>query len=190
MTDTPANPPSPASRSAAPGGRKLVAMRFGDHCWLKGLTARPTLNGKHVVLRQWHDDRQRWECEPEGWTTHDGKTLAVRPANLDSEPPTCTESAESRLALGKRLEELMQREGELRQEKENKDARGEPPAYTVTTDLKYHLCAKELAEVQLDLLCKADGVNPSFLKEAEDKVHEQDAHVQSLRQKMLGVTRS
>jgi hypothetical protein len=33
-------------------------------------------------------------------------------------------------------------------------------------------------------------VNPSFLKEAEDKVSEQDAHVQRLRQQMLGATRS
>lgn len=187
MTITAESTPSPAA--GAGGSRRMIAMRFGDHCWLKGLTARPSLNGKHVVLRQWHDERQRWECEPEGWTTHDGKTLAVRPANLASEPPTRTESNDSRLALGKRLEELMQREGELRQEKENKDARGEPPAYAVMTDLKYHLCAKELAEVQLDLLIKADGVNPSFLQEAEDKVREQDAHVQRLRQQMLGVTR-
>ena len=65
--------------------RRVIAMQYGDHCWLSDLEARPDLNGHRVVLHEWVDDRQRWRCKPHGWT-HTDEFIAVRPKNLANEP--------------------------------------------------------------------------------------------------------
>jgi hypothetical protein len=65
--------------------RRVIAMQYGDHCWLGGLEARPDLNGYRVVLHEWVDDRQRWRCKPHGWA-HTDEFIAVRPKNLANEP--------------------------------------------------------------------------------------------------------
>ena len=63
----------------------MLAMKFGDHCWLKGLEKRPELNGSRVVLNKWLDEAQRWRCKPRGWS-FDEEFLCVRPRNLSNEP--------------------------------------------------------------------------------------------------------
>jgi hypothetical protein len=65
--------------------RPLIAMRYGDHSWLHGLEKRPDLNGHRVTLREWHEERQRWQCEPVGWT-HTEPYVAVRPKHLSANP--------------------------------------------------------------------------------------------------------
>ena len=63
-----------------------IAMKWGDHCWLKGLAAAPHLNGRHVVLDMWLDEKQRWRVAPHGWK-HSEEYIGVKPANLSNEPP-------------------------------------------------------------------------------------------------------
>lgn len=65
--------------------RRVIAMQYGDHCWLSDLEARPDLNGHRVVLQEWVSDRQRWRCKPHGWA-HTDEFIAVRPKNLANEP--------------------------------------------------------------------------------------------------------
>lgn len=64
----------------------MIAMQFGDHCWLKGLQSNPELNDAHVTLYDWNDDKQRWRCRPVGWDFGQ-EFIAVRPKNLSNEPP-------------------------------------------------------------------------------------------------------
>ena len=45
----------------------------------------PGMNGLHVVLDQWIEDRQRWRCLPFKWV-HSEEYIAVRPKNLSSDP--------------------------------------------------------------------------------------------------------
>lgn len=61
-------------------------MKFGDHCWLKGLETHPHLNGKHVTLYEWVQDKERWKCTPHGWS-HTDEFIGVKPKNLSNEPP-------------------------------------------------------------------------------------------------------
>ena len=65
--------------------RTMLAMQFGDHCWIKDLESRPDLNGHRVVLRQWADAKQRWRCEPQSWN-HSDTYIAIRPRNLSKDP--------------------------------------------------------------------------------------------------------
>lgn len=67
----------------------MIAMKFGDNCWLKNLTGSPQLNGRRVTLHEWLDDKQRWKCRPMGWN-HAMGFVAVRPKNLCNEPPPKT----------------------------------------------------------------------------------------------------
>jgi len=60
-------------------------MKFGDHCWLKGLQGRPELNGQRVMLHKWLDAQQRWNCLPKGWECAED-FVSVRPRNLSNEP--------------------------------------------------------------------------------------------------------
>lgn len=76
----PGAPPAPAAPE-----RTMLAMQFGDHCWIKNLESRPDLNGHRVVLRQWADAKQRWRCEPQSWNDSD-KYIAIRPRNLSKDP--------------------------------------------------------------------------------------------------------
>ena len=71
--------------TATPNGRSVIAMKYGDCCWLRGLQTRPDLDGLMVVLIEWVDDRQRWRCKPEGWK-HTDEFIAVKPKNLTNEP--------------------------------------------------------------------------------------------------------
>lgn len=65
--------------------RTVIAMQYGDNCWLKGLQSKPELNGLRVVLEKWVDDRQRWKCKPVGWK-HEEPFIAVKPKNLSKDP--------------------------------------------------------------------------------------------------------
>lgn len=76
--------PGAPPATAAPE-RTMLAMQFGDHCWIKNLESRPDLNGHRVVLRQWADGKQRWRCEPQSWN-HSDKYIAIRPRNLSKDP--------------------------------------------------------------------------------------------------------
>ena len=65
--------------------RRILAMQYGDVCWLRSLQARPDLDGHRVVLIEWVDDKQRWRCKPDGWK-HTDDFIAVKPRNLANEP--------------------------------------------------------------------------------------------------------
>lgn len=65
--------------------RTMLAMQFGDHCWIKNLESRPDLNGYRVVLWEWVDAKQRWRCKPQDWK-HGEEYLAIRPKNLSKDP--------------------------------------------------------------------------------------------------------
>ena len=65
--------------------RTMLAMQFGDNCWLKDLTKRPELNGLRVMLHTWHDERQRWQAKPQGWEFEE-EFICVRPRNLSKDP--------------------------------------------------------------------------------------------------------
>lgn len=65
--------------------RTMLAMKFGDHCWIKNLESRPDLNGYRVVLWEWVDAKQRWRCKPQDWK-HGEEYLAIRPKNLSKDP--------------------------------------------------------------------------------------------------------
>ena len=70
---------------AVPPPRTILAMQFGDHCWLRGLQSRPELNGHRVMLDKWLDDKQRWRCKPQNWT-FDEEHISVKPKNLSKDP--------------------------------------------------------------------------------------------------------
>jgi len=65
--------------------QNAIAMKFGDHCWLKNLESMPALNGRLVVLDEWIDDRQRWRCRPYKWR-HSEEFIGARPKNLSNQP--------------------------------------------------------------------------------------------------------
>lgn len=62
------------------------SMKVGDHAWLTGLQGAAPLNGKHVVLHEWIEDKRRWRCQPHDWT-HTEPFIGVKPQNLSNEPP-------------------------------------------------------------------------------------------------------
>ena len=144
--------------------RRYVAMQFGDNSWIRGLTSRPELNGKHVVLREWKQEEQRWRCEPVGWK-FEREFVSVRAKNLHNEPPpkqppqppqhpTSPVSA----ALAAKLVCLVEREGNLRQAK----------VQGLEEQLKLLLCQRELLEIQKQILeCREDG---ALAQEAEKKL--------------------
>lgn len=115
----------------------MIAMRYGDHAWIKGLKADSSLNGKHVTLHEWRDDVQRWRCVPVGWK-HSHEHVSVRPRNLSSEPPK-PDAGNAQTYVAARLVSLMNREQELR-------ARASP-----TNVLRHKLCTLKLLEVQMQL---------------------------------------
>lgn len=141
-------------------------MQFGDHSWISGLSSRPELNGKHVVLREWQQEAQRWRCEPIGWS-FEKEMVSLRPKNLSNEPPPApppkTTSASPDSAF--KLMALVEREGQLRL-----CAHLSPEAR-----LRHLLCQRDLFKVQADILSHRD--DKSLSKQACEKL---DAHEKDL----------
>lgn len=69
-------------------GRSRGVLRPGDDAWIKELKSRPELNGKHVVLNQFIEERGRWQCMPQGWHFDEDEYVGLKPTNLSFEPPT------------------------------------------------------------------------------------------------------
>ena len=69
-------------------GRSRGVLRPGDDAWIKELKSRPELNGKHVVLNQFIEERGRWQCMPAGWHFDEDEYVGLKPTNLSFEPPT------------------------------------------------------------------------------------------------------
>ena len=62
----------------------LRAIKPGCRARIRGLTARPELNGTDVTVLEWRDDEQRWNVRGDSIR----RTLLVRSANLDSQEAT------------------------------------------------------------------------------------------------------
>lgn len=144
--------------------RKLVAMQYGDHSWMQGLAARPELNGRHVVLRKWLQEEQRWRCEPVGWS-FERPMISVRPKNLSSEPPPPPKASTPTPDVAFQLMKLVEREGHLRA-----SAHLSPAAR-----LRHLSCQGQLLKVQAEILSHRD--DKSLAAEALQRleVHERDA---------------
>ena len=140
-------------------GTNVTVMKYGDHCWLRGLQSDAELNGKHVRLEKWVDDKQRWLCSTIGWTyTED--FIGVKPRNLCSEPPTISSSVASSshtngVELATSLEALMKRAEELRGDtirifnaKCHNDA-------ALESCLRLSLCQVDLMETQMKILSRS-----------------------------------
>ena len=66
-------------------------FRPGDDAWLTGLTARPDLNDKHVMLNKWIEEKGRWQCLPMHWPLNlKGRedSIAIKAINLTKTPPS------------------------------------------------------------------------------------------------------
>ena len=61
-------------------------FNVGDECWLTDLESKSELNGRHVLLKRWVEEKQRWRCAPVGWE-HTQPFLAVKTENLSEDPP-------------------------------------------------------------------------------------------------------
>ena len=62
----------------------------GDDCWLVGLKGRPEINGRHVILDKWVEEKQRWRCRPIHWAFNApgrNSPIGVKPDNLTKTPP-------------------------------------------------------------------------------------------------------
>ena len=162
-------------------------MRYGDHAWIKNLESNNDLNGRHVMLTEWVDERQRWRCQPVGWTFAGGD-VCVRPRNLANEPPqrppsnTSTPEAASanqqRTVAAARLVSLMNREGELRS--------GALLLPGTREHLRHKLCQHELLQAQLTLFqARSDRSAPlvaqdQLIARAQQRVSEHDAELHPL----------
>ena len=76
----------------------------GDDAWLTGLQARPEINGKHVMLEQWVDSRQRWRCLPMHWPSNipdRDEPIGIKLATLTKTPPAEADSFQQRLEKAK-----------------------------------------------------------------------------------------
>lgn len=146
-------------------GTGLIAMKFGDHCWIKNLTKDTTLNGKHVVLQNWVADAQRWRCHPVGWE-HTNEFVSVRPRNLTNTPSDSMSQDSLPPAqasvLAARLMTLMQRESDLR----------ERMSSGLGSRLCHKLCQEALLMAQVDVL-KLRG-DPKLSSAAQEKL---DTHL-------------
>ena len=175
-------------------------MKWGDHCWLKGLQGASELNGKHVRLEEWVDDKQRWKCTPVGWS-YSEEFVGVKPKNLSNEPhadnnkaSSSTSSASSASSasstngpeLVASLELLMKRGGELRGDiiklfnsKAASDA-------SLEASLRLGLCQTNLLEVQLEILLK--GGSKEQIKDAKSKLNQSrnETAVQLKQWRLLG----
>ena len=159
-----------------PDGRKIIAMKWGDNCWLRGLTGAPELNGKHVRLEKWIDTKQRWRCVPVGWT-YTEEFIGVKPKNLSNEPPENKEEASSSASssmsgpqLAASLESLMKRGEELRGETIRLfNAKG-PSDASLEASIRLGMCQVDLLEIQLQILAK--GGTREQVKEAKAKLNQ------------------
>jgi len=141
-----------------PEDRKIIVMKWGDHCWLRDLSGAPELNGRHVRLDKWIDAKQRWQCTPIGWT-YTEKFIGVKPKNLSSEPPqTESEAIAAPLSstggpqLAASLEILMKRGDELRRESLCLSNTNGASDSCLEASLRLGMCEADLLEVQLEIL--------------------------------------
>lgn len=158
-------------------GTGLIAMKFGDHCWIKNLTKDTTLNGKHVVLQAWAGDAQRWRCHPVGWE-HTNEFVSVRPRNLTNTPPNPSPnpspnsnpslSSAQASVLAARLMTLMQRESDLRERVSDGNV-------GLGSHLCHKLCQQALLVAQVDVL-KLRG-DPKLSIAAQEKL---DTHISAM----------
>lgn len=148
--------------------RKLVAMQYGDHSWIVGLGGRSELNGRHVVLRKWQQEAQRWRCEPVGWS-FERPMISVRAKNLANEPPpkAAPKAPAPSADAAVKLIKLVEREGELRGL-----AQLSPEAR-----LRHLLCQRELLKVQSDILSHRN--DQSLFVQASQKLHDHERDVES-----------
>jgi len=149
-----------AELSSAPLGRKIIAMQYGDHCWLKGLSSNPELNDRQVRLELWINDKERWKCTPVGWK-YPPKFLAVKPRNLSDEPPespsrtSCdASSSEDGGKLAALLEMLLKRASELRADSIRLFNAKDTSDVSLESCVRLGLCQVDLMEVQLQILSK------------------------------------
>ena len=148
--------------------RSLTAQQFGDHSWLCGLSKRPELNGRHVILREWLQKDQRWSCEPVGWSSQNGM-VSIRPKNLSNEPPPPTSKptppASSPTAVSAiKLMELVEREGQLRA-----SAHVSPEAR-----LRHLLCQRDLLAIQAEILSHRSDTALAMQARSQLEKHERD----------------
>lgn len=162
--------------TVAPSDRKVIAMKWGDNCWLQGLTGAPELNGKHVRLEKWIDVKQRWRCTPVGWTYME-EFIGVKPKNLSNEPPQHKEEASSSASssmsgpqLAASLESLMKRGDELRGETIRLfNSKGASDA-SLEASIRLGMCQVDLLDIQVEILSK--GGTRDQVKEAKAKLNQ------------------
>lgn len=168
--------------------RNILAMKWGDNCWLKELTSAPELNGKQVRLDKWFDDRQRWRCSPVGWSYHED-FLAVKPKNLSANPPEpknknptssssgpVSWSSMSGTQLAASLEMLMKREDKLRSEAIRLFNEKDTSRASLESSIRLGMCQIDVLEVQLEILTR--GGSRDQVKQAKsnlDKIHNANA---------------
>lgn len=176
MSETP-------SQNANDESKKITVMKYGDHCWLKDLKSSQELNGNHVRLEKWVDEKQRWLCSTIGWT-YSEEFIGVKPRNLSSEPPTessmssnssCAagSSFTNGVALATAVDALMKRYEELRGDvirvfnaKCHNDA-------SLEACLRLSLCEVDMLDAQLKILLRSGSKDQ--VKQAKinlDKIRE------------------
>lgn len=152
----------------------MIAMRFGDNAWIKGVQSDPSLNGKRVTLHTWQDEAQRWRCKPVNWTFSQ-PFISLRPRNLSGEPPAplpaASPAADGRgMYAAARLVSLMEREEQLRKRIRQSDR---------ASTLRYQLCQLKLLEIQRELFGQQEGRNELYDK-AQAQLLKQAAEVERL----------
>lgn len=158
----------------------MLAMKWGDNCWLKGLVGQVHLNGRQVTLDRWVDDRQRWSCKPVGWALTDAQeSLAVKPRNLANEPPPRRPSSPSSpsppevdplTSTSARLIVLMDREGSLRASATHNNLSGQ---------LRLALCQCELLNLQSTLFQHHQKL--TYVDTAQEKILDIERRIDELR---------
>ena len=141
-----------------PEDSKLIVMKWGDHCWLRGLSSAPELNGNHVRLERWIDATQRWKCAPIGWN-YTEEFIGVKPKNLSSEPlekrgeaGAASSSSTSGPHLAASLELLMKRGHELRGEANRLLNIEKDSDASLEASLRLGMWEQDLMELQLKIL--------------------------------------
>ena len=156
----------------------MLAMKWGDNCWLKWLLGQTHLNGRQVVLDRWVDDRQRWSCKPVGWAlTLERDSLAVKPRNLANEPPPPApaakpaESTDPATSASARLIVLMDRESALRASATHSS--------NLSGQLRLALCQRELLSFQSTLFQHHQKL--AYVDAAQEKILSIELKIDELR---------
>lgn len=155
----------------------MIAMKWGDHCWLRNLKSAPELNGKHVRLEKWIDDKQRWQCTPVGWT-YTEEFIGVKPKNLSNDPPVSSpvsstvsspaSSSTNGPRLAASLDTLLKRGHELRSQTIRLfNTKGASDA-SLEAGLRLSMCQVDLLELQFEILSR--GGTREQIKEANNRL--------------------